>query len=269
MSDPLPQDLASALNESAPRRGDFGGTTYYFTETGSTNDVAATLAERGAATGTMVVASAQTAGRGRLGRHWHSPPDAGLYVSLVIRPQKAAPFLTLAGGIAVARGVMRATALPVQIKWPNDIVVPDTARPSRPRKLAGILAEASSGVSGVLYVILGFGVNLRSANLPPELRDRATSLEAELGRAIDGWSVLVETVVTLEQLFHELETSDAGRVLDEWRALAPASRGSLVEIATPAGPVEGIAGGIDDTGALLVRVGERTERVIAGEVVWK
>jgi BirA family transcriptional regulator, biotin operon repressor / biotin---[acetyl-CoA-carboxylase] ligase len=269
MSDPLPQDLASALQESAERRGDFGGTTYYFAETGSTNDVAAALAEHGAASGTMVVASAQTAGRGRLGRHWHSPPDAGLYVSLVIRAERAAPLLTLAGGVAVARGVIQATALPVHIKWPNDIVVPDTARPSRSRKLAGILAEASSGPAGVLDVILGFGVNLRSANFPPELRDRATSLEAELGRDVDGWTILVETLVELNTLIVQLESGSTARVLDEWRALAPASRGSLVEVATPAGQVEGIAAGIDDTGALLVRVGERTERVIAGEVVWK
>src|SRR4051794_1252017 len=100
MSDPLPLDLKSALHDSAHRRGDLGAITYYFTETGSTNDVAASLAERGARHGTMVVASAQSAGRGRLGRHWHSPPDAGLYVSLVIRAQKAAPYLTLAAGVA-------------------------------------------------------------------------------------------------------------------------------------------------------------------------
>ena len=269
MPDPLPADLAAALRASAPRRGTLGATTDYYTEIGSTNDRAAALAERGASSGTMVVASAQTAGRGRLGRQWHSPPDAGLYVSLVIRSATAAPYLTLAGGVAVAEGVTRATGLPVQIKWPNDIIVPDSARPSRPRKLAGILAEASSGAAGVIYVVLGFGINLRTTAYPAELRDRATSIEAELGRAVDPWSVLAETLVALNAHVTGLEEGESGRLLEAWRALAPSSRGTAVEIETPSGRVDGIAAGIDDRGALLVRVGGGVERVIAGEVVWK
>ena len=244
-------------------------TVYYFTETGSTNDVASGLAENGAPTGTMVVASSQTAGRGRLGRHWHSPPDAGLYVSLVIRSRRAAPYLTLAGGVAVAQGITRATGLPVEIKWPNDIVVPDTARPSRPRKLAGILAEASSGAEGVVFVVLGFGINLRPTAYPQELRDRATSVEAELGRAVDVGAVLGETLAALNAILRSLDEGASSRVLEMWRALAPSSRGGIVELVTPSGRVEGVAAGIDDTGALLVRIGGRVERVIAGEVVWK
>ena len=269
MPDPLPADLAAALRASAPRRGTLGATTDYYTEIGSTNDAAAALAERGGSSGTMVVASAQTAGRGRLGRRWHSPADAGLYVSVVIRSQAAAPYLTLAGGVAVAQGVTRATGLPVQIKWPNDIIVPDSARPSRPRKLAGILAEASSGAEGVVYVVLGFGVNLRATAYPQELRDRATSIEAELGRPVDPWSVLAETLVALNDHLTGLENGESAPVLEAWRALAPSSRGTAVEIETPTGRVDGIAAGIDDRGALLVRVAGRVERVIAGEVVWK
>jgi BirA family biotin operon repressor/biotin-[acetyl-CoA-carboxylase] ligase len=269
MPDPLPPDLAAALRATASRRGSLGATAYYFTEIGSTNDAAAALAERGAATGTMAVASSQTAGRGRLGRQWHSPPDAGLYVSLVIRSASAAPYLTLAGGVAVAEGVTGATGLPVQIKWPNDIIVPDSARPSRPRKLAGILAEASSGAAGVIYVVLGFGINLRTTAYPPELRDRATSIEAELGRPVEAWTVLTETLAALNAHLRRLEAGDSAQVLEAWRALAPSSRGAIVEIGTPSGRVEGVASGIDDSGALLVRLAGRMERVIAGEVVWK
>jgi BirA family transcriptional regulator, biotin operon repressor / biotin---[acetyl-CoA-carboxylase] ligase len=269
MPDPIPTDLAAALRASAPRRGRLGAEPYYFTEIGSTNDAASTLAERGASCGTMVVASSQTAGRGRLGRQWHSPPDAGLYVSLVIRSARAAPYLTLAGGVAVAQGVTRATGLPVLIKWPNDVIVPDSARPSRSRKLAGILAEASSGAAGVIYVILGFGINLRTTAYPQELRERATSLEAELGRPVEGWSVLCETLAALNAHLVSLEAGESTRVLEAWRALAPSSRGGAVELVTPAGRIEGVAAGIDDTGALLVRMEGRVERVIAGEVAWK
>src|SRR4051794_18181320 len=148
MSDALPSELAGGLEATASRRGPLGHPVYYFSETGSTNDVAATLAEGGAGEGTLVLASAQTSGRGRLGRQWHSPPDAGLYASLILRSAAAAPFLTLAGGVAVAEGIRQATGLPVAIKWPNDIVVSDRTRPSRWRKVAGILAEASSNAEG-------------------------------------------------------------------------------------------------------------------------
>src|SRR5690349_10431788 len=127
MSDPLPEDVAHALALTASRRGSFGDPLYFLSETPSTNDVAATLAERGAPEGATVFAAAQTAGRGRFGRAWFSPPGAGLYVSVVCRNEAAAPFVTLAGGVAVAEGVRAATGLPVQIKWPNDVVVEDTA----------------------------------------------------------------------------------------------------------------------------------------------
>src|SRR5262249_35916951 len=98
MSEPLPPELVAALDASASRRQPFGTPAFYLSETGSTNDVASRLAERGAAEGTMVVASAQTSGRGRFGRDWFSPPGAGLYVSVVCRDPAAAPLLTLAGG---------------------------------------------------------------------------------------------------------------------------------------------------------------------------
>ena len=112
MPDPVPLECEAALQSSAARRGRLGAEIHYFTETGSTNDVAAALADSGSPEGTLVVASSQTAGRGRLGRRWHSPPDAGLYVSLIVRSASAAPYLTLAGGVAVAQGITRATGLP-------------------------------------------------------------------------------------------------------------------------------------------------------------
>src|SRR6185436_9792131 len=112
--------------------------------TSSTNDVAAHLAELGANEGTIVAADAQTAGRGRLGRSWFSPPGAGLYVSIVLRPSgdlsktgNPSALLTLASGVAIAEGVGASTGLPVEIKWPNDVMIGR-------RKLAGILAEATA-----------------------------------------------------------------------------------------------------------------------------
>jgi BirA family biotin operon repressor/biotin-[acetyl-CoA-carboxylase] ligase len=269
MSDPVPEELVTALAATAARRAPFGDPLYFFSETGSTNDIAASLAENGARQGTTVLAASQTSGRGRLGRVWFSPPGAGLYVSIVCRDERVAPFLTLAGGVAVADGIRAATGLPVHIKWPNDIVVEDRRAPGRRRKLAGILAEATSTQDGLQYVILGFGINLGSTAYPPELSDRATSIELELGRAVEGPMVLAETLAAFAARFRELERGDSRGVLSRWRELAPSARGASVEWDTITGPVSGVAAGIDDDGALLVRVGSRTERIISGEVRWK
>ncbi len=267
MSEPLPADLAAALAASAPRRGCFGDPIYYFSETGSTNDVAAALAERGAPEGATVVAAAQTSGRGRFGRTWFSPPGAGLYVSVVCRNATAAPLLTLAGGVAVADAIRAASGLPVHIKWPNDVVV-ESGVPPRRRKLAGVLAEGSSGADGLQYVILGFGINLRPAAYPPELANLATSIETELGRPPDDGAVLAETLVALASLFRRLMAGEAYTVLARWRALAPSAQGTAVQWDTPAGSRSGTAAGIADDGALLVKVGGRIERVISGELRW-
>ena len=267
MTEPLPSDMAAALAATARRRGPFGDPLYYFSETSSTNDVAGGLAERGAPEGTTVVAAAQTAGRGRLGREWFSPPGAGLYVSVVCRDLVAAPLLTLAGGVAVADGIRTATGLPVQIKWPNDVVI-QPAAPARARKLAGILAEASSGAEGLQYVVLGFGINLRHAAYPFALTDRATSIEAELGRPPDGGAVLAETLAALAGAVAQLSEGPAV-ILERWRALAPSAHGGRVEWDTPSGTESGTTAGIGDDGALLVRTGDRVERIMSGEVQWK
>src|SRR5262245_51402325 len=109
MSEPLPSDLAAELRANHRRRGSIGETIYYLRETTSTNDVSAYHAERGAPEETTVVAGAQTAGHDRLRRTWYSPPGTGLYVSIVFRTPKAAPFLTLAGGVAMAKSIRAAT----------------------------------------------------------------------------------------------------------------------------------------------------------------
>jgi BirA family transcriptional regulator, biotin operon repressor / biotin---[acetyl-CoA-carboxylase] ligase len=275
MSDPLPLDLADALHASSDRRGGFGDRVHYYLEIGSTNDAAALFAERGAPEGTVVMASSQTAGRGRLGRSWYSPPGAGLYVSVVCRNTTALPYLTLAGGVAVAEGVTAAAGLPVEIKWPNDVVVrsgqaaPGSGRFPRVRKLAGVLAEGASTAGGLQYVILGFGINLRTAAYPPELSDRATSIEAELGREVEAGPILAETLTALAGHIEHLARGDRTELLARWRAFAPSVLGSSVEYDSPSGRIAGTSAGIADDGALLVRCGDRVQRVISGEVTWK
>jgi BirA family biotin operon repressor/biotin-[acetyl-CoA-carboxylase] ligase len=261
--------LADALAEARTRIGPFGCRVHYLPETESTNDVAAALAEGGAPEGTVVIAGYQTQGRGRMGRDWYSPADAGLYVSLICRNPAAAPLLTLAGGVAVAEGIRSATGLPVELKWPNDVVVPAGGAASRWRKIAGILAEASSGPDGLHHVVLGIGVNVRGARYPQAVADRATSIETELGRAVDAAALLVEILAAFAALFAALTSGRSAVVLDRWRALAPSANGSRVECETARGRCVGTTAGVADDGALLVRTAAGTERIVAGEVVWR
>ena len=268
MCETLPPDFATALRMSALRRGSIGEPAWYFAETASTNDEAVKLAERGEPQGTTVIASAQTAGRGRLGRGWYSPPGAGLYVSVVLRDARLADLVTLAGGVAVADGVRAATGLPVEIKWPNDVVVREGKARDRRRKVAGILAEASTSSEGLQYVVLGFGINVRKTTFPPALSDIATSLEAELGRPVESGLVLAETLTALNAQIDLLATGDTPAILNRWRALAPTSIGSAIEWDRATERTRGTTMGIDDQGALLARTGDRMERILSGEVRW-
>jgi BirA family biotin operon repressor/biotin-[acetyl-CoA-carboxylase] ligase len=290
----LPPDMRDALAASRGDRGAFGEPLFFYASLGSTNDAAARLAEAGASEGTTVVAEEQTSGRGRSGRAWFSAPGAGLYVSVVIRPggtpsapgkvvpgtisgsgKPARPaemvpgtmfsgvaVLTLAAGVALATAVRDATGLQAAIKWPNDLLCGR-------RKLAGILAEASARGTGLDAIVLGFGLNVRTVGYPPDLADRATSIEAELGHPVDRGLVLALALARLAAAREALRRGETAAVLEEWRRLAPSSVGRAVSWQGPAGERRGTTAGIDADGALLVDDGGVRERIIAGDVIWR
>jgi biotin-(acetyl-CoA carboxylase) ligase len=118
------------------------------------------------------------------------------------------------------------------------------------------------------YVILGFGVNLRSAAYPGDLADRATAIETELGRPVEGALVLTETLAAFATSFDELAAGHTETVLARWRTLARSAHGTRVVVSSSAGPLAGPAEGMGEDGALLIRVGARIERIISGEVRW-
>jgi BirA family biotin operon repressor/biotin-[acetyl-CoA-carboxylase] ligase len=256
-------DYGDAIARARPRLGPLASHFEFLPTTSSTNDVALERCAREGAEGFVAVAEEQTAGRGRRGHTWFSPPGSGLYVSVVLAPARARVdpgratlLLTLAAGVAIAEGVAAATGLRPDLKWPNDLQV------SR-RKLAGILAEGAAN-----QVVLGYGINIAAAAFPPELRDRTTSLESELGRRVDRADVLVETLARLAARYADLLDGRFDVILDAWRALSPSASGRRVSWTTNAGQHSGVTAGIDDHGALLVRVDDRIERLVAGEVVW-
>lgn len=262
MSGPSSVSLQARLREAAPRLGPFAGRVHHRPRVGSTNDVAAELAEQGAPHGTVVVAGEQTAGRGRHGNRWSSPPDAGLYLSALLRTDSP-PVLTLVAGVAVAEALGRAAGLDAMLEWPNDVVVEDAGRR---RKVAGILAEASTVGDQVDRVVVGIGINLRDGAWPPEVASRAGSVEGLTGRRVDPATLLVEVLAVLAARCGELEAGRVAALLRRWEALAPSSRGAPVEWSE--GPVRrrGVTEGVDEHGALIVRVEGRRERLSGGEV---
>ncbi|HEY5616619.1 MAG TPA: biotin--[acetyl-CoA-carboxylase] ligase [Vicinamibacterales bacterium] len=265
LSEALPPEFAEPLGRAATRLGRFGRQIVWYQDLSSTSDVAASLAERGAAEGTVVAANAQSAGRGRQGRTWASPPGVGLYVSVVLRPEPhVVPMLTIAAGVAVAQGIQAATGLCSQLKWPNDVYV-------GPRKVAGVLAEASTNAgdsSAIRYVVLGFGVNVMPATYPPDVAPRATSLEGELGRGVDRGLLLVECLSALAERYGDLACGRSAEMIQEWRERAMATLGRRVRWEAAGVPLEGIADSIDETGALIVRNRSGRIRVTSGEVTW-
>jgi BirA family biotin operon repressor/biotin-[acetyl-CoA-carboxylase] ligase len=266
MFDPLPDDLAAALARDAPRLGPFAA-AYYRAEVESTNDVALALAASGAAEGTSVVADVQHRGRGRRGHEWFSPPGAGLYVSVIVRPgmeHGAPPLLTLAAGVAMAEAVAHITGLPVELKWPNDLVI------GRPwRKLGGVLSETVSAGARMDAVVVGIGLNVRHVALPSSLARPATTNETELGRFVDRGSLLVEVLAQMRVSMERLHTGDRHSVTGRWRGFARRGLGATVRWVDARGDHRGVARDIDDDGALIVAGREGTTRVVAGEVIWE
>ena len=254
-----PADLDARVRAAAARLGPFSGPVRQYRRVASTNDVAAGLADLGAAHGTVVVADAQTAGRGRHGNRWFSPVGTGLYVSVVLRTVSA-PVLTLAAGVGVAEALRRATGLEATLEWPNDVMV---SSGGRPRKVAGILAEATTARD---RVIVGIGVNLRESSWPVELSDRAGSVEERIGRSVDSAHLLVELLAALATRVGEVESGATAGLLARWQTLAPSSLGATVEWSVGSDRHRGVTEGVDGQGALLVRVGTRVERLSGGAV---
>ena len=256
----LPADIATAIEAARPRLGPLASPIVFFPTIGSTNDEAAALATEGA----VVIADEQSAGRGRRGRVWFSPPRSGLYVSVVLAPgrarvdpRRATSLLTIAAGVAIAEGVQECSGLRADLKWPNDLYASG-------RKLAGILAEAAHDL-----VILGYGINMTRAAYPADLQVRVTSLEAESSTSIDRGRVLVETLAALARRYGDLLEGRFDAILDAWRARAPGAVGARVTWTVGHAQRSGTTAGIDDDGALLVETDGGLERIVGGEVLWE
>ena len=253
-------DLLSRLDDARV----IGRDIRVFESTTSTNDVIEKLAHDGVKEGVVVLAESQTRGRGRLGRQWMSPAGKGLWFSVLLRPDlppQATTQLTVASATALRRALAAETGLRPEIKWPNDILLSG-------KKVCGILTELSAEVDRVKYVILGIGVdvNLNTADFPAELRDSATSLKAELGKALSRAELAVEILRQLDADYAKIIAGEFAAIADEWEEHCT-TIGRQVTIRAGDREVRGRAESLGEDGALLVRTEHgHLERVVGGDV---
>lgn len=241
---------------------DIGRTIHYEEQLASTNTLAHTLAHEGGFHGEVVICEQQTEGKGRRGRTWSSPPGVNLYFSVILRPElppQRAPELTLVTAVAVAE-TLREAGAHAEIKWPNDLLVGG-------KKIAGILTELSADPDAVHFVVVGVGVNLNAAvsDFPPEVRELATSLMAARGQRVPR---ALFTAALWTRLEHWLDLhSEKGfePIRTAWLSYAALIGGDVL-VKTERREFRGVAEGIDEVGALLVRTPEGLERVLAGDV---
>jgi BirA family biotin operon repressor/biotin-[acetyl-CoA-carboxylase] ligase len=270
--DAAPPDVApldaAAVRAAVVRPGGLWRAVEVTEVTGSTNADLLARADAGEPEGAVLVAEEQNAGRGRLGRTWTSPPRAALTFSVLLRPA-AVPrarlgWLPLLAGVAVAAAVRAAAGVDAELKWPNDVLVP-------PRKLAGILAEASGDA-----VVVGIGVNVSTgpAELPPPGPGGlpATSLAIEGAASPGRERLLAEILAGLERRYRawsaDFGDPERSGVRAEYTRLC-GTLGRRVRVELPGGRLlDGLAAGIDADGRLLVSVPPEADLPIAaGDIV--
>lgn len=219
----------------------------------STMRRAAELAREGAPAGAIVGADEQTAGQGRMGRRWHSPPGGGLYFTMILRPRLGPaelPLVTLALGVAVADAIQMFTGLPCDLRWPNDVL-------ANGRKIAGILAQMQDGA-----VLAGIGVNVGQADFPPEIREIATSIILETGAEHDKHFLLRAIAGGIASHVKILESSGAEAILRLFAAASSYVAGRRVAVELPAGEAHGVTAGLTPAGHLLLRTDSGEEITI-------
>lgn len=235
-------------------------------DTASTNDDAKQLAREGEPEGTVVVADQQHRGRGRQGRSFASPAGAGVYMSLLLRPQielGRLPQLTLVAAVATAEAIAEVSALPVELKWPNDVMI-------HGKKAGGILTESvfQADLSPVAVVGIGINVNTALEQFPAELRHQVTSLALAAGHPVSRPRLIAAILAHLEPLYHAFQQQALSAILPRWLHHGRIA-GRPVRCTTERGIEEGVVLGLDEDGALLVQSldGSR-RRIVSGEVVF-
>lgn len=234
----------------------------YLQEVDSTNKYAKSVADSGAVNGAVVAADYQTGGRGRLGRVWDSPAGSGVWFSVVLRPPISpdkAPQISLATAVGVAAGLKK-LGYAAGIKWPNDIYIDGL-------KVCGMLTEMHASMEAVEWVVVGIGINCLERELPPEIKDTATTLAMASGKEVCRAEVLAEVLNSLEHYYNMLYNDGFEEIRRLWLE-NNITLGKRVKISTINEVFYGEALDMRDDGSLLVKRedGEEDFSLVTGDV---
>lgn len=241
-----------------------GKKIFFYPELDSTNSAAMRLGRDGVAEGSAIIADKQTAGKGRIGRKWESPPGVNLYTSIILRPDIApydAQKLTLVMAVAVACAIAECCSVRPAVKWPNDILI-------GAKKVAGILMEMDAEADHVNFIVAGVGLNINmpSADLPKPVRQIAVSLKEACGTEVSRVEAARMLYSNVEKWYNKFRKHGFAPILAQWKSFF-AAEGKRVIVKGFNRTVDGICVGIDDSGALLVRTPSgKVERIISGDV---
>lgn len=244
----------------------FAGKLYHYATIGSTNTHALEQAAAGAAHGSVYVADEQTSGRGRGTHAWHSESGAGLYISVLLRPDILpgdALWFSLAAGLAVQQAVENVTAMVADIRWPNDLLLGD-------RKFCGILTEMNAEPTKIRSAVIGIGINVNHAYFPRELATQATSLRYESGRMVQRGELLTAVLHCLSHELHALSYPQklplaTRSILQRLEQKSTWIRGKRVHV-NESGGYTGVTAGLDEWGFLRVETPDGLRTVLSGGV---
>ncbi|NLW56126.1 MAG: biotin--[acetyl-CoA-carboxylase] ligase [Firmicutes bacterium] len=239
-----------------------GKTIEYYDELSSTNQRAKELLVS-CPEGTVVLAESQTAGRGRLGRRWFSPPGTGIWMSLILRPQlppAQLSKLTLVAAVALSQAIFAELEVRPLVKWPNDLYW-------NGRKLSGILTELTGEMGRLESVVLGVGLNVnqKPEDFPEEIREQAGSLWMIKKSPVDRKALLRRYLEVLEVEYFRALTDGFDRILEYCRQYTY-TLGRHVTVTNGAQTFSGIAVAIDEDGGLIIDQDGQSRKVIAGDV---
>lgn len=228
--------------------------TIFLLKTDSTNSVAYSMAEKGAAHGSAVIAGEQIKGRGRLGKDWQSPPRKGLYCSFIIRPRIATcdyPLITMSAGLGVVLAIEAICKIEFGLKWPNDIY-------RGGRKCGGILVESSPLTNHHTdhFAVVGIGINVdtQKSDFPTDIIDKATSLYLECGKIIEKQRLFEMIKTQLLNQLQRMERDGFAPILKQWREKDILTGQQQLQWVTQSGEVvSGVSLGPDENGRLHIR----------------
>ena len=259
----VPDILTPDLLRKRMKGSLFGKRLYHFFKTDSTNRVAIELGYAGEPEGAVVLAEEQTAGKGRAGRSWHSERGAGIYATLLLRPNLSpalAPLLTMLAGLSSRAAIHAQTGLTAELKWPNDLLLNGA-------KLGGILTEMHAEPTAVRFVVIGLGINVNQQKFPPDIGGLATSLRKESGKAHSRLELLVRLLTQFETDYNRFLREGPSYVVDRFQRESDFAQGKRVKVESGTEIYFGVTDGLSPEGFLCVEKDDgQLVTVIAGDV---